>query len=394
MGNDEAAIQHLSAAIQILQSSKKHFLELGISSMAPLYDVTFRLAALGQVMFPYSKSFLYGPGLPSNKRPFWITELCEYWRIQNIKHSMGPKPNPIILDVYGLNDYVLSRYKFVRLMYGDWQSEAYSRDELIAFHEGLVTWKTTSRAIYAAFSNSDKNHADLSVDFPTLTLPPEPLYCVWTVGAIHLLVFNAYLSGVLARVAATDEEPINREIEVFNVVYQSLRIAAGLMKRAIRSTDDYKFSDSLNIGVSALLFHSARLCFSVDWQLWTIAALHSIRREGLCDAHAFANTLEILCRLEQSSSYRDSSDHISPLGPICDRIVPVLMPREGTGKLSAQFLRYRGTKGERELYIVARATWKRTESGDMQDLELHTYDSAGASPHLRIIPYIRESSVR
>ena len=63
----------------------------------------------------------------------------------------------------------------------------------------------------------------------------------------------------------------------------------------------------------------------------------------------------------------------SPLGHICDRLVPVVMPKGEEGGYLAYFLRYGATEEDSDeslIRIVGLASWRQDDEGNMLGLEI------------------------
>lgn len=252
----------------------------------------------------------------------------------------------------------------------------------MGFHSDMLLWKATSPETSAScVSDLDSQHAS-TIEEVDLPMPPQPPSFTSAEAAVNMIMYNGFLGCALAMLSTTDANPLAREIESFNSVYQNLRICQGLLyKSEGQETDEYAYRpcDSLDMGISMFLYHGARRCFSTHWQQWTITALHSIGREGLSNAHAFANTLEIMARLESVSPQNtvSSQNNIpatkSPLGHLCDRLIPIMMPKGEEGGYLAYFLRYGATEevGDESLIrIVGLASWRQDDEGNMLGLEI------------------------
>ena len=216
-------------------------------------------------------------------------------------------------------------------------------------------------------------------------MPPPACHFLSSETALNVVMYNAYLGCALAMISTTDHDPATRELEAFNLVYQTLCIVAGLIERQNeQSRSPYKPCDAISVGIAIFLYHGARRCFSLAWQEWTIAALRLIGREGLSNGFTSANALQIMCQLEA----RMRQDHTgqlsnvgvdSYLGSIRDRLIPLLMPRGDDDQLLAFYLRYGSTEldgDERVIQVVARATWKQDIVGTIESLQLDIYDPA------------------
>lgn len=382
MENSKGALRHLWTAIQVLRRSEAQLSPIDLANMAPVYEVILRLDFLAQKLLPYAgSSFSRCSDLALMELPFWSRQHSEFPAIT--------QPDSITTERHRLIQLVCGHNKLSRVVWGGWcpTSERPSRDELMGFYSEMLLWKATSPATFTSCPDLESINASSLAEFATLPIPPQPLQLASSEAAVNIITFNAYLGCALAMISSTEEDSIAREIEAFNLVYQNLCISAGLVyKDNGQALINYKPCDALDMGISMFLYHGARRCFSLDWQQWTMAALRSIGREGLSNAHASANTLEIMCTMETTSPQNLSTESSipptkSPLGSIRDRLVPVLMPRADDNQFLAYFLRYGATDAdsdERIVRIVGRATWKQDESGTMQSLEVNTYHSADA----------------
>ncbi|TVY39622.1 Transcriptional regulatory protein [Lachnellula subtilissima] len=217
-----------------------------------------------------------------------------------------------------------------------------------------------------------------------LPIPPYGAHFSSTDAALNVVMYNAYLGCAVAMIGTNDPDPAARELEAFKLVYETLRIAAGLIEKHKESL--YKPCDAISVGISTYLFHSARRCFSSTWQKWTIAALRSIGREGLSNGFTLANTLETMCELEAQMRHDNVTRSCnmaakSPLGPINSRLIPLLLPHEEGSQLLAFYLRYGNTENDRDeqgVQVVAKATWTEDISGTVKSIKLDMYESAAA----------------
>jgi hypothetical protein len=382
-GNYKAAFRHLAAALQVLDISKRAC-EVRHWDILPIYEITRRLDLLAKNLVPCEdSSHLSTSNLALIEVPYWHTHPPQQgnWEPVEISRLWLSESSSLSQEVSRLTKIICSYGKLSRAILGHWESERTSREELVAFYNDLVAWKATSPVTFANYPSLGDPHTNCS----TLPPIPQPLGITSRGAALNILQCNVYLSCVLSIIAATDEDPIGRESKAFNLEYQNLRITAPFKEPANESgqqSSDPRSSAS-NVGNSYFWFHGARRCFSRDWQLWTIAALRDIGRKGHPNGHASGNTLELMCQLEDASPYKPSIEgsdtRQSPLGPIRNRIIPVLMPRGVDGHFMAYFLRYGETKsGKRAVCVIERATWTQPDSGDMQDLELLTYEWADA----------------
>jgi hypothetical protein len=193
-------------------------------------------------------------------------------------------------------------------------------------------------------------------------------------------MYNTYLGCAVVMISATEEDPTERDLEGFNFAYQTLCIAAGLMERKKyheQIISPYKPCDAISIGISIFIFQGACRCFSLAWRNWTIDALRSIGREGLSNGFTWANTIEILGKLETGNNAYQLSDVAlhSALGSLRYRIIPLLMPRGDDDQHVAFYFRERpDDDGKSTVQVSARATWKEDPDGSIVTCKLDVYD--------------------
>ena len=386
MESSKPALRHLYAAIQVLRRSEPQFSPTDLMHMVPIYDVILRFDFLAMKLVPYaSSSFTRCPNLAYRELPSWSRQPNDFsasphqgdWRLL-------PNSSTITTERHRLIQLVSGHNKLSRVVWGPWYptSERPSRDELMCYYSDMLLWKATSPETFAScVSDLDSQRASTIEEVELHPIPPQPLIFTSAEAAVNMIMYNGFLGCALAMLSTTDFDPLAREIESFNSVYQNLRICSGLLyKCERRGTDEYEYRpcDSLDMGISMFLYHGARRCFSTDWQQWTMTALHSIGREGLFNSHAFANTLELMAPLESVSPQNVLSKNSipatkSPLGHICDRLVPVMMPKEEEGGYLAYFLRYGVTEGDNDeslMRIVGLASWRQDGEGNMLGLEI------------------------
>lgn len=373
MENPKGALRHLWAAIQILRRSEGQLSGVDIANLVPVQEVVLRLDFLAQKLVPYAcSSLLRSSDLAFMHAPFWNRPTTEFPGIL--------QPDPLQTEGHSLVRLVGGHNKINRVVWGSWYPKADrpSREELLGFYNEMLLWKSTSPATFASYLELEDFQPSSMAELHELPIPPEPFPSSSTDAALNIVMYNAYLGCSLAMVATTDEDATAREIEIFRLAYQNMRICVGLIQGS------YKPVEALNMGISIYLYHGARRCFSPAWQQWTISALRSdrLRREGLSNGHAFANTLDIMNQVQfsrQSDMPSPSSNdpYKSPLGSIRDRLVPMLMPRGDDGRFTAFYLRY-GTSAEdsdeRTVRVLARASWEQDGIGSMMSLKLDEYD--------------------
>jgi hypothetical protein len=249
----------------------------------------------------------------------------------------------------------------------------------------MKLWKENSPATVASCGTLESIAAIDSTAMELLPMPPPAYHFLSSEAALNIALYNAHLGCTMALLSVTDPDPAIRELEAYNLVYQNIRIAAGLLEGCKGQCDGfYKPCDAISLGITAPLYQGARRCFSLAWQRHTIDLLRSIGREGLSDGLTLANTLEMMCQLEAKMlpdilDYEGNISGSSYLGPLCDRVVPLLLPRGVDGQLVAVYLRYRNTTGagnELAIQVVAKATWKEDIIGSVKSMKLDVYDPA------------------
>ena len=389
MDNPKGVFRHLWASIQVLRIFEERASPAELEAITPVQEVILRLDHLAQKMVPFAQSsFLRGSDRALMQSPFWNRPALEF---------SGATPlDPIHTEGNNLIRLVGGHNKIGRVVWGLWYptSERPSRDELMSFYSEMLLWKSASPATFATCPDLDDLQPSNIADFHALPIPPLPLHFTSNEAALNVVMFNGYMGCALAMISSTDEDPAAQEMEIFRLVYQNLRICAGLLNLGQGQTlSSYKPCETLGIGISTFLYHGARRCFSMEWQKWTTSALRAVHREGLSNGPALANTLDIMSQVQSTWQCNflaeGSGQKISPLGSMKDRLVPMLIPQDDDGLLTAFYLRY-GTAGEEVdesvVRVIAKATWKQEKSGAMDNLRLYTFSPNAAntprSPHL------------
>ena len=371
MENPNGALRHLWAAIQLLREFESRLSGIDLAKMVPVQEVILRLDFLAQKLVPYSSSsLLQSPELAFMHAPFWNRVTTEYPGLV--------QPDPVTTEGHNLVRLVGGHNTISRVVWGSWypKTERPHREALMGFYDEMLLWKTNSPATFAGYPDLNIDRPTGMKDFYGLPIPPEPLTISSNEAALNIVMYNGYLGCALAMIAATDEDPTAREIEIFRLAYQTMRICVGLINGS------YKPVEALNMGVSIFLYHGVRRCFSKEWQDWSLAALRALPHEGLSSGLAFANTLDIMKQVQQAQmdegrSPRFTDQHLSPLGCLCERLVPMLMPRSDDGSFTAFYLRYGASmddSDERTVRILAKATWKQDGKGAVRSLKLENYD--------------------
>ena len=371
MDNPKGAFRHLWAAIQLLRRSEKRLSNKEVSNMVPVYDAMLRLDFLAQKLVPYAcSSFLRCSDRAIMESPFWNRPSPEYSGIS--------QSDSVAAERYRLIQLICAHNKLSRVVWGCWcpTSERPSRDELMGFYAEMLLWKANSPATFASCDGLNSIKVLNSTAIVSLPMPPPACYFLSSEAALNIAMYNGYLGCALAMIGTTDQDPAARELEAFYLVYQNFCIAAGLIEKHERFGSPYKPCDAISMGISIFLYHGARRCYSRAWQKWTIGALRSIGREGLSNGFTSANTLEIMCQLEAEMHHGEEG---SCLGPIRERLIPLLLPRGDDDQLLAFYLRYGNTEvdgDERAMQVVARATWKQEVNGTLKSLKLDVYERA------------------
>ena len=385
MESYKSALRHLYAAIQVLRCFEQQRPPTAEVNMVPIYDAVMRLDFLAMKLIPYASSaFLHCPNLAFREYSSLSQDSNELpLALSRADRHLVTNPHAITIERNRLIQLVSTHNKLRPVVWGPWYpiSERPSRDELMEFYTALLLWKANSPKTFGScISDLDSQRALIFDEVSFLPMPPQPLTFVSSEAAVNVVMYNGFLGCALAMLSTTDHNPMAMEIKSYNSVYQNMRICAGLLnKHRKQELEEYAYRpcDSLDSGISVFLYHGAHRCFSAEWQQWTIAALHSIGREGLSNAHALAKTLEIMALVEKKSPqdvYTDSGvESIKlPLGPICERTIPVTIPKE-EGGYEAYFLRY-GTveqDGDENLIrLIGMASWMQDDAGNVMELKI------------------------
>jgi hypothetical protein len=377
MENPKGAFRHLWAAVQLLRSIEDGLTELEISNMVPVYDAMLRLDFLAQKLVPYScSSFLRCSDVAMMESPFWNRP--------SLRYSGASQSDNVAAERYRFIQLVCSHNKLSRVIWGSWcpASERPSRDELIGFHSEMLLWKANSPATFAPCDGLENIEAVSETNIESLTIPPPAAHFACSDTALNVAMYNAYLGCALAMIATTDDDTASIERTAFRLVYQNLCISAGLVEEHKRFEDPYKPCDAIDTGITTWLHHGLRRCYSRAWQKWTVQALRNIGREGLANGFTSANTLEIMCQLEARVNPAPTED--AYLGPIRERLIPLLMPRGDSDRFLSFYLRY-GTMidagDERVMRVIAKATWRQEIDGGLYDLKMDIYDQTIAGDY-------------
>ena len=371
MENPKGALRHLWAAIQLLRKSEARLSGVDLAHIVPVQDVILRLDFLAQKLVPYAcSSLVRSSDLAFMHAPFWNRSTTEFPGLI--------RPDPVATEGHSLVRLVGGHNTISKVVWGSWypKTERPHREELMGFYDEMLLWKSTSPATFASCPDLDNDQPSTMEELYALPIPPQQLPFASSQAALNIVMYNGYLGCALAMIASTDEDPTVREIEIFRLAYQNMRICAGLIHGS------YKPVEALDMGISIFLYHGFRRCFSKEWQEWSLSALRTLPHEGLSSGLAFAQTLEIMEQVQHAQQYqghspRFSDQHLSPLGCIRERLVPMLMPRSDDGVFTAFYLHY-GTSmddvDERTVRILAKATWEHDGKGAMKSLKVENYD--------------------
>jgi len=371
MENPKGAFRHLWAAIQLFRQVEERFTDENISNLIPIYDAMLRLDFTAQKYVPYSlSSFTRCSDLAIMEKPFWNRPSPQFSRSSYSDHVAGER--------FRLTQLICAHNKLSRVVWGSLcpLSERPSRDELLGFYSEMMLWKKTSPAIFTSCDGLKTIESFTSFAPESLPMPPPLCFFDSNEAALTIAMFNNYLTCTLMMLSETDENPIPREVEIYHLVYQNLCITAGLVERHKNpDASQYKPCDSITSGITTSLHHGLNRCYSLAWQKWIIYALRSIGREGLTNGYTSANTLEIMCRLDERRNLATTEN--AYLGPLNERLYPLLLPRLEDGRLIAFYLRHDTGEmwgDEREIHVVARATWLQNNAGNMESMDIDLYD--------------------
>jgi hypothetical protein len=376
MQNPKSALRHLWAAIQVLRRAEASLSEVEVSGLAPVYDAILRLDFLAQKLVPYSSSsFLQFSDRAMIETPFWNRASPEL--------SLMNQSDRVAAERYQLIQLICGHNKLSRVVWGSWcpMNQRPSREECLGFYSEIKLWKTNSPVTFAKCAALDTLEAYEAMPVESRPMPPPACEFPSNETALNIAMYNTYLGCAVAMISATEEDPTARDLEAFNFAYQTLCIAAGLIERKKyheKSLTPYKPCDAVSIGISIFIFQGACRCFSLAWRNWTVEALRSIGREGLSNGFTWANTLEIMGRLETGDAGRISSEAVhSALGSLRYRLIPLLIPRGDDDQHVAFYFRERPEAdwADNLVHISAKATWKEDAvNGTVYSFKLEVYD--------------------
>ncbi|RFU74714.1 hypothetical protein TARUN_7526, partial [Trichoderma arundinaceum] len=272
---------------------------------------------------------------------------------------------------------IISRYNDLdNIIWGPWSSKSSrpSPEVLTRFQMELLNWRDNSPLTFESCYESLTVLPECNETLDALPIPPKPLSFQSALAALNAALYNNYMACSFSMLS-NDSNFDHNALCTFHFVYQNLRIAEGLTA-ASNVLDRQILNEDIDISISLLLYLGFRRCYSRAWQKWTIQILRQCGRQGLLDGSAFANTLDNLCLLQLRAELQSSSPrHKCTLAPsTCDigllheRILPLLQPRDDSDNLVAYYLRHDTvTPGQKDimLHIIARATWKQDEHGNI-----------------------------
>ncbi|KAE9373812.1 hypothetical protein N431DRAFT_504371 [Stipitochalara longipes BDJ] len=376
MENPKGALRHLWAAIQLLRRSEESLSDAEISNMVPLYDAMLRLDFLAQKLVPYSSSsFLRCPNQAMMTSPFWNRISPEFSGMTQLDR--------VATERYRLIQLICGHNKLSRVVWGSWcpANQRPSREECLGFYSEIQLWKANSPATFASCDALDILEASTSMPVESRPIPPPVCEFPSNETALNIAMYNAYLGCAVAMISATEEDPSSWDSEAFNLSYQTLSIAAGLIERKKyheKSITPYKPCDAVSIGISIFIFQGACRCFSLAWRNWTVDALRAIGREGLSNGFTWANTIAIMGRLETGNADQLPNATVqSALGSLRYRVIPLLMPRGDDEYHVAFYFRERPEieAVDDAVHVSAKAMWKENLEGSIDSLKLEVYDS-------------------
>ena len=319
--------------------------------MVPLCDAILRLDFLAQKLVPYaSSSFIRCSNVAMMEPPSWNRPSPQF------PGAPSSQPDLVAAERHRLIQLVCTHNKLSRVVWGSWYptSEQPSHEESTGFYNELLLWKANSPATFARSADFDSLEALDPTAAATFAIPPPALILPSSDIALNIGMYNGFLGCVMATIIAGDGDNA-WEGELYKAVYQNLCIAAGLMEKRDPSVMHYSPCDGISTGISSFLFHAVRRCFSDAWRKWTTASLRSIGREGLSNGFTLANTLEIMFQVEARIGFGVADGDNTPLPPLSERLIPLLLPRPDDGQYLAYFLlrdQVEGNKGSNRIVTI------------------------------------------
>lgn len=411
VGNPKSAFRHLWAAIQLLQNTESRLSSTEIANLTPVYDTMLRLDFLAQKFVPYSSSSFLRCNSAFSESPFWNRASLAF-------PGPGSPPNQsdqIATEKYRLIQLICAHNKLSRVIWGCWcpLNERPNRSELLGFCSEMQLWKANSPATFTSCEDLEDMYASQASsvsELENLPIPPRPLYFTSTDAALNVLMYDSYLGCAQAMVSSIDTDTEGRELETYNLAYTNLRIAAGLLEKHRNFRDagsPYKPCDAIGIGIGMVLYHGGRRCFSRAWRQWTVKALKKVGKEGLCEGSTLGAAVVVMGRVEEGvlrgkwnqnenqnqGAFDLAVDEKKCIGPLRDRLMPLLMPPGGNNQTLAFYLRFGNEEvdgDERAVQVVAKATWSNAcnasqarlvgrmdeigEMPELEDLNLEVYE--------------------
>lgn len=224
-----------------------------------------------------------------------------------------------------------------------------------------------------------------------LTIPPRAQYFPSVKAAITVSLYNCFMAHtmwLLSITTNTSSHPC--EITAYFYAYQNLRIAEGLLSNnPTRQMNDGRYfsCESLGMGLSPILYLTARCCYSPTWQQWIVEKLRHMGQEGLFNSEALATSLDLLKSYQhtQNTNVLDDQDNVwrsqSPLGPPLSRALPTVLPDPGGRRFIAFYLKIAHRPYNQfpttpiSLEVVGKASWL-VEGSDSSErkrsVDIHT----------------------
>lgn len=270
--NPKATLRHLWAAILLFRNSEDHFSAEERSHIAPIFDAMLRLDFLAQIIVPYAgSSFLRCSNQALMESPFWNRPDPVFSKTSQL--------DLVAAEHHRLIQLVSAHNKLTGAVWAFWSpaDERASLEVTIGFYDELSLWKATALATYAPYDSSAEidqlesiNESfspfaaapDVPKDYQSMAEFPDPQPCFFASNeaAINAAMCNIYQASAASMIAMNDIDPWDRELEVFDLVYQNLRIAAGLIERHrywANAPMPYKPCDAVSMGITTFLFQGA-----------------------------------------------------------------------------------------------------------------------------------------
>jgi hypothetical protein len=307
--------------------------------------------------------------------PFWNRVSPEFCPIY--------QADRVAAERHRLIQLICGHNKLSRVVWGSWcpMSQRPSREEYLGFHSEIRMWKTNSPVTFARCGALNTLEAYDSMPMELRLIPPPAVEFQFNETALNIAMYNAYLGRTVVMTSATEEDLTAWDFEASNLFYQTFCIAAGLIEREKyheRSINPYRPCDAVSIGISIFIFQGASRCFSMAWRNWTVDALRVIGREGLSNGFTWANTIEIMSKLETGNAGQISDAAVySALGSLRYRLIPLLMPRGDDDKHVAFYFRERPEPdvAKNYVHVSAKAMWtENTFDGSVDFFKLEVYD--------------------